>query len=54
MKPITTKWLDVNKSDEANPNYRARLVGREIAWDKRDDLYAAIPPLESLKALMSV
>ena len=54
MKVITTKWLDVNKSDESNPNYRARLVGREIAWDKRDDLYAATPPLESLRALPSL
>ena len=35
-------------------NYRARLVGREIAWEKRDDLHAATPPLESLKALLSV
>ena len=54
MGVITTKWLDVNKGDEITPNYRARLVGREIAWEKRDDLYAATPPLESLKALVSV
>ena len=54
MGVITTKWLDVNKGDEVTPNYRARLVGREIAWEKRDDLYAATPPLESLKALVSV
>ncbi len=27
MKVITTKWIDQNKGDEANPNYRARLVG---------------------------
>ena len=53
MHVITTKWLDVNKNDEATPNYRARLVGREIAWDKRDDLYAATPPLESLKTIIS-
>ena len=53
MHVITTKWLDVNKNDEATPNYRARLVGREIAWDKRDDLYAATPLLESLKTVLS-
>ena len=53
MHVITTKWLDVNKNDEATPNYRARLVGREIAWDKRDDLYAATPPPESLKTVIS-
>ena len=45
MKIISTKWLDVNKGDEEANNYRARLVGREIAHDKRDDLFAATPPL---------
>ena len=29
MQVISTKWLDVNKSDEASPNYCARLVCRE-------------------------
>ena len=54
MKVITTKWIDHNKGDEATPNYRARLVGREVAYDKRDDLYAATPPLESLRAILSL
>ena len=27
-KVITTKWLDVSKSDDANPNIRSRMVGR--------------------------
>ena len=53
MKIISTKWLDVNKGDSVNPNYRARLVGREIARDKRDDLFAATPPLESLRVVIS-
>ena len=35
-------------------NYRARLVGREIAKEKRDDLYAATPPLESQRVLLSL
>ena len=54
MKVIKTKPIDHNKGDEAAPNYRARLVGREVAYDKRDDLYAATPPLESLKAVLSL
>ena len=44
MKVISTKWLDVNKGDSVNKNYRARLVGREIKRDKREDLFAATPP----------
>ena len=54
MRTITTKWLDVNKGDEQHPQYRARLVGREVAYEKRDDLFAATPPLESLKAVLSI
>ena len=30
-KVFTTRWLDINKGDHRNPNYRARLVGWEIA-----------------------
>ena len=54
MQVITTKWLDVNKGDVETPNYRATLVGREVACEKRDDLYAATLPLESLRALLSL
>jgi hypothetical protein len=54
MKVITTKWIDQNKGDETDPNYRARLVGREIAKEKRDDSLAATPPLESLNAIIHV
>ena len=54
MRTITTRWLDTNKGDELNPNYRARLVAREIKRDKRDDLFAATPPLESLRMVISI
>ena len=33
--PITVRWVDVNKGDEQNPNYRSRLVARQLkAHDK--------------------
>ena len=54
MKIISTKWLDVNKGDATKLNIRARLVGRELARDKRDDLFAATPPLESLRMILSI
>ena len=28
--PIGSRWVDVNKGDDANPEYRSRLVGKEI------------------------
>ena len=52
-KVITTKWLDTGKGDAENPNYRARLVGREIKMDDRPDLFAATHPLESLRCIVS-
>lgn len=51
---ITTRWIDVNKGDAENPDYRSRLVGREIKKDQRPDLFAATPPLESLRMIMSI
>ena len=53
MRPISTKWLDSNKGDKLKPNYRCRLVGRELNLYKRDDLFAGTPPLESLKFVVS-
>ena len=29
-KVITTRWVDINKKDEATPKYRSRLVAREL------------------------
>ena len=42
------------KVTKPNPHDRARLVGREIKKDKRLDLFAATPPLESLRLLCSL
>merc|ERR1712086_908052 len=53
-KVITTKWLDTNKGDADSPNYRSRLVGREVKYDKRLDMFSATPPLETLKVLISM
>ena len=47
-KIITTRWIFINKGDDKAPDYRCRLVGREIKKDQRLDLFAATPPLESL------
>lgn len=52
--PITVRWIDINKGDVDSPNYRSRLVAREINTYKRDDLFAATPPLEALKTILSM
>ena len=53
-KIISTRWLDVNKGDQAKPDYRARLVGREIDTETRLDLFGDTPPLESLRVICSL
>ena len=53
-KPIGVRWVDVNKGDANNPEDRSRLVAKEINTGRRDDLFAATPPLEAKKALFSM
>jgi len=53
-EPIGTRWVDINMGDDVNPEYRLRLVAQEIKHDKREDLFAATPPLEAKKALLSM
>ena len=52
--PIGARWVGVNKGDIVHPEYRSRLVAQEINKGKREDLFAATPPLEAKKILMSM
>ncbi len=52
--PIGSKWVDVNKGDATKPLIRSRFVVKEIATYKSDDFFAATPPLEALRLLLSV
>ncbi len=52
--PIGVKWVDTNKGDKERPEFRCRLVAKEIKKDKREDLFAATPPLEAKKMLFSL
>ena len=53
-RPITVKWIDVNKGDDEAPNYRSRLVAREIRRAGEDPIFAPTPPLESLRTIISM
>ncbi len=52
--PIGTKWVDVNKGDAEKPLIRSRFVVKEIATYRTDDFFAATPPLEALRLLLSM
>ena len=53
--PITVRWVDVNKGDDACPNYRSRLVARQMkALDHSGTSYfAPAPPIEALRTVIS-
>ena len=51
--PIGVRWVDINKGDEDRPNYRSRLVAKEFKDDVRPELYAATPPSECLRLMIS-
>ena len=52
-KIISTRWVDTDKGYRGNANYRSRLFAREIKKVKRQDLFSATAPLETLKLLVA-
>ena len=54
-KVIQGRWIDVSKASSETPDYRSRYVGKEFNKGQAAtaDLYAATPPLEALKLLIS-
>ena len=51
--PITVRWVDTNKGDEEHPNYRSRLVARQMkgARPQRDFiLRTSSPPRHSVRS----
>ena len=55
---IGVGWVDLNKGDDEHPNYRSRLVAKELRafapWAATDDLFAATPPAGALNLLLSM
>ena len=59
--PIKTRWLDTNKGDPSHPNFRSRLVVKDIKAAKRPEdqlpanlLFSSTPPLEAMRLLCSL
>ena len=52
--PTSTKWVDIDKGAAGSPDVRCRLVARDFkprGERDREDLFAAMPPLEAKKLL---
>ena len=56
-RPIKGRWVDINKGDDDLEVYRSRYVAREIRSQHggagREGLFAAMPPIEGLRLLIS-
>eukprot|EP00972_Heterocapsa_arctica_P024604 3627791-Heterocapsa_arctica.AAC.1 len=55
-KPIAVWWVGTNKGTEDDPNYRSRIVVKELKATHPGDpaeLCAATPPLEAVKLVIS-
>jgi len=50
--PIGVRWVDVNKGDDEEPNYRSRLVAKHFKRKGDDSIFAPTPPLEVLRAIL--
>ena len=48
------KWVDTNKGDDQSPNYRSRLVAREVRQHWEQAIFAPTPPLEALRTILSI
>ena len=54
QKVIAVRWIDINKGGAENENYRSSLAAKELNNSLRPDLFAATPPLEALKLVVSM
>ena len=52
--PVSLRCVDTNEGYEANPNYRSRLVARQLkAMDQSgQSFFAPAPPLEALRTVL--
>ena len=53
IKVVDVRWIDINKGDLNNPIYRSRLVAKEFNDCKDLSIFAATPPLEAMRLLLS-
>ena len=51
--PLGGRWVDTNKGDDKEPDVRCRWVAKDIAKYKTDEFFAAMPPIEALRFLLS-
>ncbi len=53
-KPITLRWIDINKGSKELPDYRSRIVARDLRGKDEESIFAATPPWEAKQLLFSL
>lgn len=51
-EPVKARWADTNTQDEANPNYRSRLLTKDYKTKSDPELYTTTPPIDALRLLL--
>ena len=54
QRVVGTRWVNSNKGDREHPEIRCRLVAQEVKTYETDEYYAATPPTEALKLVVSM
>ena len=49
-KTIGARWVDVNTGTDQDPNYRSRLVAKEVKTYDQPAYFSATPPLEAIRS----
>ena len=52
-KVVSGRWVNSNKQDLQNPKCRGRYVAQELSTGPEEAFYAATPPLEATRLLLS-
>ena len=51
---VGVRWVDTNKGDAQDPNYRRRLVAQEFRKSHMESIFAGTPPLEAFRLLLAM
>ena len=51
---VGTRWVCSNKGDAEHPEIRCRLVCQEVKTYQTEEFFAATPPIESLRMILSL
>ena len=50
---VGTRWVCTNKGDDLRPDVRCRFVAQEVKTYQSEEFFAATPPIETLRMILS-